>query len=368
MLIANLIKICKYERGLVFERGVFVRMLRPGWQLLPGWIFGTRVERVSIRDPWLQHPDLDVIARSGELDGEAEVLDLDDRQRAIVTIDGRIAAVLGSGLAAVWTVFQKVEVEIFDSAEIRLERPNLVSILEAPGSVALLEQVVVAAGSRTLLFLDGHLSEVLAPGVYAFWRGVAKVEAVAFDGREQTLDVAGQELMTADRVTLRLNASLAYRVVDPAKAALEVGDAGQALYRSSQLALREVVGSRTLDALLAEKVAVSSELVEELRVAALEYGVEVRSLGIRDLILPGEMKEILNRVVEARKAAEADVIRRQQETAAMRSQANTAKIYDSNPTLMRLRELEVLETVAEKADLKVVLGESGLKDRLVQLI
>ena len=91
-------------------------------------------------------------------------------------------------------------------------------------------------------------------------------------------------------------------------------------------------------------------------------------MGLRDVNLPGEMREILNRVTEARKAAEAALITRREETAASRSQANTARLYESNPTLMRLRELEVLERVTEKAKLSVVLGEGGLADRVVKLL
>jgi len=97
-------------------------------------------------------------------------------------------------------------------------------------------------------------------------------------------------------------------------------------------------------------------------------GLKVDKLGIRDIVLPGEMRELLNRVTEARAAAEASLITRREETAAMRSQANTARILDSNPTLMRLRELEVLERVAEASNLQVVLGETGLTDRLVKLL
>ena len=101
---------------------------------------------------------------------------------------------------------------------------------------------------------------------------------------------------------------------------------------------------------------------------APEFGLEVRSLGIRDIILPGEMKELMNKVTEARKAAEAGLITRREETAAARMQANTAKILESNPVLMKLRELEVLEKVAEKSNLTVVLGDGGLKDRVTKLL
>ena len=157
-------------------------------------------------------------------------------------------------------------------------------------------------------------------------------------------------------------------MADPLRAVTEVEDHLQALHRQAQLALRAVVGTRELDALLAEKDGVARQLEETLRSATAGFGLEVRAVGIRDVILPGDMKEILNRVTEARKAAEAALVTRREETAAMRSQANTARIFESNPTLMRLRELEVLEKVADKANLTVVLGEGGLADRLVKLL
>jgi regulator of protease activity HflC (stomatin/prohibitin superfamily) len=97
-------------------------------------------------------------------------------------------------------------------------------------------------------------------------------------------------------------------------------------------------------------------------------GLELISVGIRDVILPGEMKDLMNKVTEARKAAEAALITRREETAAMRAQANTARLLETTPLLMRLRELEVLEKVAHKANLTVVLGEGGLADRVVKLL
>ena len=110
------------------------------------------------------------------------------------------------------------------------------------------------------------------------------------------------------------------------------------------------------------------ELEAGLRARAAELGVEVVSLGIRDVILPGEMKELMNRVIEAQKAAEAALVTRREETAAMRSQANTARLIEQNPTLMRLRELETLEKVAEKGRLSVVVGEGGLAGRIVKMV
>ena len=154
----------------------------------------------------------------------------------------------------------------------------------------------------------------------------------------------------------------------PLKAVTTVEDYRQALYREAQLALRAIVGARTLEALLGEKDAVARDLDGALRARVAAIGLEVVSLGIRDVILPGEMKELMNKVIEAQKAAEAALITRREETAAMRSQANTARLLEQNPTLMRLRELEALEKVAEKGRLSVVVGEGGLAGRVVKLV
>ena len=186
--------------------------------------------------------------------------------------------------------------------------------------------------------------------------------------RAGILDLAGQEIVTADKVTLRMNAVATYRVADAHKALSAADDARQALYREAQLALRAVVGARGLDQFLADKDAVARELEGAVRQRMAVLGLEVISAGIRDVILPGDMKDLMNKVTEAKKAAEANLIVRREETAAMRSQANTAKLLEGNPTLMRLRELEVLERVAAGGKLNVVLGEKGLAERVVNLL
>jgi regulator of protease activity HflC (stomatin/prohibitin superfamily) len=134
------------------------------------------------------------------------------------------------------------------------------------------------------------------------------------------------------------------------------------------LALRAVIGSRELDQFLSDKEDVVQELSNLVRSRVEELGLKVDSLGIRDVILPGDMKDLMNRVTEAKKEAEANLISRREETAAMRSQANTAKLLDNNPVLMRLKELEVLEKIAATGHLNVVLGEQGLTDRVLKLL
>jgi regulator of protease activity HflC (stomatin/prohibitin superfamily) len=361
-------KIGKFERGLLFQENEFQVLLDPGRHWFFDPLFKIRVEKVSVREKQFMHKDLDVIARSGALKDIATVIDLKDHQRALVWIDDRFEVVLKPGLHAFWTVFHTVRVEVIDVREPRFQRDDLPVMAAARGAGEALDLFVVESGFAGLYFKNGEYAGTLKAGTHAFWKGVAKIKIHNVDLREQVCDVSGQEIMTADKVTLRLNAVATYRVTDPLKAISEVDDYRQALYRDAQLALRAVTGTRELDTLLAEKDAVAKELENILKNKAATLGLAVIALGIRDIILPGEMKDLMNKVTEARKAAEAALITRREETAAIRMQANTAKILETNPTLMRLRELEILEKVAVKSNLKVIVGEKGLGDRILKLL
>ena len=368
MIVMKRFKIRSYEMGLYFRDREFQGLLGTGTHWMFDPLHKVRVEIVSQRDPWLVHDKLDVIVKSAALKDCAVVLDLKDHERALVWIDGRFSHVLPSGLYAYWTGFKDVKVEIIDARNVRFEHDDFKVIVRSRTAQQVLDICSVERHHVGVLFQDGDYVETLLPGEYAFWKGAADARVVEIDMRETMADVSGQEIMTADKVTMRMNAVITYRVVDARKAVSSSDDVRQTLYREAQLALRAVVGARELDAFLADKDAVAQELVEAVRRRAGELGLEVVSVGIRDVILPGDMKDLMNKVTEARKAAEANLISRREETAAMRSQANTAKLLTDNPTLMRLRELEVLEKVASAGHLNVVLGEKGLADRVVNLL
>lgn len=361
-------KIRTYERGLVFRDGALERVLETGRHWLWDPLMNLRIDVVSVRGPWLVHNDLEVLVRSEALCDELQVIDLKDEQRALVWIDGRLTTVLKPGLYALWTVFHDVRVELLDASEARLQREDLNVLLEAEGARTAIATETVAQGQVGLLFVDGELRGALGPGRHAFWRDAGAVRVSVIDLRSQMLDISGQEIITADKVSLRINAVVTYRVADAEQAVTAVSDYSQSLYRDAQLALRSVIGTRELESLLADKTTVAAELEGLVVEKARGYGVEVQSLGIRDVILPGEMRGLLNKVTEAKKAAEAAVITRREETAAMRSQANTARLLEQSPTLMRLRELETLERVASDADLTVVMGEGGLTERVTKLL
>lgn len=164
------------------------------------------------------------------------------------------------------------------------------------------------------------------------------------------------------------NLAAEYRVVDPVLAVSSVKDFADALYRALQYAFRKTLGSLTLDQILEKKVTVDAEAAEKVRADMAAIGVEVSDIALKDVILPGEMREILNRVVAAQKEAEANVIRRREETNATRSLLNTARVMAENPVMLRLKELEALESIAGRVErLTVMNGTSGLMNDLVRL-
>lgn len=361
-------QIRSFEQGLMFRDGEFTRVLDAGvhWHFDP--LNKIRVFVVSRRDPWLAHEKLDLIIKSGLLRDRAAIVDLQDHQRGLVWIDNRFSVILPPGQYAYWLGQKDVRVEIIDTRGVRFDHDQFKVIVRSPLASRHLDICSVARDHVGVLFVEGRFVETLGPGEYAFWKGPADARIAEVDLRETMVDIGGQDIMTADKVTLRLNAVVTYQVVDARKAVTQTDDVRQALYREAQLVLRAVVGARELDAFLTDKDVVSREIDEALGRRAAELGLRVASTGIRDVILPGEMKDLMNKVTEAKKAAEANLIARREETAAIRSQANTAKLLQDNPTLMRLRELEVLEKIALANKLNIVLGEKGLADRVVNLL
>jgi len=359
----------QHERGLLFTNGDFTSMLAPGW-FTRLWPWPKRqVTVVNTQDLTLKHDLLPVIAKRLGEHPDLRFVRIRDGERALIWRDGTFAGFRGPGLYAFWVVDRELKVEVVQVADPRCEHAALTQLLNHAEQAQYLQLQEVPSGTVGLLIVNGKLMAELPPSRYAFWRGAGQVEVRSMDLREQLTDISGQEVLSADKVTLRLNAVVTWQVADARKVFATVADPVKALYRDAQLALRALIGGQDLDSLLsAGCAAVVNQLTDELRLRAEGYGVRVISLGLRDLILPGEMRVLLNKVTEARKAAEADFITRREETAAMRAQLNSARLIADNPVLMRLRELEVLEKVADKAKLTVVLGERGLADRVTNLL
>jgi regulator of protease activity HflC (stomatin/prohibitin superfamily) len=291
---------------------------------------------------------------------------------AIVNLDGRPVALLGPWQTRVfWKVATRVEVERIDVSGDRKVAPRHLVMVTRERNPQLMEHVI-ENHEAGLLYVEGRLVERLAPGRHAFWTAGRKIEVKHFDLRPQAVEITAQEMLTKDRIALRVTLTAFRRIVDPERVMAAVADVDGWLYRLVQFAIREAVAARTLDEVLSAKNALDAELRAFVRERIAETGLEVMELGVKDVILPGEIRELVNKVVEAERTAKANQIRRQEETAATRSLLNTAKLMEDNPLLLRLKELESIERLVEKVgriDLHAGEGQGfdALLDKLVRL-
>ncbi len=177
-----------------------------------------------------------------------------------------------------------------------------------------------------------------------------------------------QEILTADRVSLRMNLTCAYRIVDFRRFKIEIGDFNNQLHVLVQLAIREFVGKMRFDEILENKDKISEFLLQSLKNQEAELFIEVLSAGVKDIILPGEIREIMNTVLVAEKRAQANVITRREEVASTRSLLNTAKMMEDNPVLMKLKELEYLERIFEHVGAITLNNNSDVTTQLLSLI
>jgi regulator of protease activity HflC (stomatin/prohibitin superfamily) len=227
---------------------------------------------------------------------------------------------------------------------------------------------LVPEGHVGILYVDGELERMLESGFHAFFNVERAVAISTYDTRIQSLDVSGQEILTKDKVSVRVNVTATYKIADAHKAVMSAENPLDYLYKEVQFGLRGAVGTRTLDELLEDKTAIDRSVAEFLTERFADIGITVVGVGVKDIILPGDMKELLGKVVEAEKAAPANVIRRREETNATRSLLNTAKVMESNAVALRLKELETLEKITEKiGNISVYGGLDSVLNDLVRM-
>jgi len=359
------------ERGLVYRNRRFERLLEPGV-----YTFFDPLDRSVVTVHSLAKPeyvgDADVlIAQLGPgLSTHFVLADIGMQQVGLVSKNGKLEDVLAPGTRMLyWKGLVQVDVQTVSLADTLEVDDATVKRLRQLGLLAKVAVAVdVPVESAGLLFIDGKLVRTLDAGAYAFWNFQKNVFAEVIDLRVQSLEVSGQELLTKDKVSLRVNLAASMRVTDPVAARTKVAKYGDHLYRELQYGLRKAVSAKTLDELLGDKASLDADIFAYVRGQLGGLGIEVLGVGVKDVILPGEMKDILNGVVQAEKTAQANVIRRREEANATRSLLNTAKLIEESPVLMRLKELEALEKVTEKIDkLTVFGGLDGVMKQLVSL-
>lgn len=355
------------ERAFLYKNGIFQKMLSPGKQKV--WpSLGETAQKVTAEGK-IDFPgmNLPVLRRNAEFEKSIAVIEVPDERLAVHFVDGRITDVLKSGTYAYWNIFQENTFEIVDITD-----------PEAAGKLPVLymaympsnycTRIDISDGETGLLFYNGVFQRTLSAGQYFYWNYYTKVTVQTVDTRIQQLDVSGQEILTADKVSLRINFVCSFQVTDPVSIVSKLKDYKTQIYVLVQLMLREFTGKYRFDDLLRQKDSIGGLVLEKLREREREFFVTFSDAGVKDIILPGEIRDIMNTVLVAEKSAQASVITRREETAATKSLLDTAKLMDENTTLFKLKELEYLERVCDKVGSISVDGGGGILRSLRELI
>jgi len=393
------------ERALITKNGRFGGILAPGeYRLLTMPGVSLDVEKHNVRDLVFQSTWADYLAkeRPEVADRHFTRVETNDLQVAMVYVDSKLFKVM---LPAKRLLFWRGAAEVTAEVVNVIEEPEVpaqkLPALERLGRESLTEDAQDGHGAKRaagggeflsslsgtypsplrfalfclvdeakagLLYIDNRLTRTLSPGKYGFWAIAGSPRVDIVDLRRQTIEVPGQEILSRDKVSLRVNILAEYQVRDPVKAKQTITNFEAYFHRLLQLTFRQALGRKTLEEILAERTEVDESTAAVVRTEMNALGVEVGAIALKDIILPGEMREIMNQVVSAEKQAQANLIRRREETAATRSLLNTAKLLEDNPILVRLKELETLEKLVEKVDrLTVTNGFAGLLDNLIEI-
>jgi regulator of protease activity HflC (stomatin/prohibitin superfamily) len=242
---------------------------------------------------------------------------------------------------------------------------NIVNVFGSAAFAAALVTIVlyfirhpflVAEGYVGLLYHKGKFVKVLSAGRHIFWGRHYRMKAQ--DLRRTSLVVAGQEVLTADNVGLKLSLVLVYQVVDAVKAAHETQNWQGDLYNVAQLALRGVVGGVAVEALLNQRLEIGAQLLARVQVDAVKIGINVQSVEVKDVMFPAELKRAFAEVLKSKQESQAALERARGESASLRNLANAARLLEGNPALLNLRLMQSL-SAAQTAGNTLVLGMPG---------
>ncbi|EOI1353216.1 slipin family protein [Citrobacter amalonaticus] len=357
------ITIRKGQLGLLAKNGDYYQVLEAGEHRLP-WFNTPEVLVVNLDGSEVPEALANYLRRFQPdwVTRYALAVDLNDSEAGALYMNEVLQEILPPSTRRLyWRADDALKLVRMDTRQVQVPAEVMNAVLQPRRSGAVkgrdvMLTVQVPAWHAGVLKIDGETQALLPPGLTAYWKVNHLVDAEVVDTRLQVLEVGGQEILTKDKVNLRLNLAANWRYSDVLQAFAQLTKPLDHLYRELQFALREAVGTRTLDELLEDKQVIDDVVSAQVKDRMVPYGIDVASLGVKDIVLPGDMKTILSRLVEAEKSAQANVIRRREETAATRSLLNTAKVMENNPVALRLKELETLERVAERIDKISVFG------------
>ena len=353
--LARILHVCHIkedERGLLFAYDIFQKMLPPGVHAYLGKSY--RIEIVSTHDvfPPKQY-NLEIFLKDSTMSEALSVLEVPDgsialhyqeyapdasnqNRRFIQGLpNGRYAFWKGAGISANTFTIISVQ-EPLVSADVPL---YVFSTMRND----LFQRFEVKDFEKGQLYYNGKFIRLLDGGAYYFWNNGVRVEVICVDTRLQHLTLQGQELLTLDKVNIRIQCVCRYKISDYERIGREIRDYQEQIHVLFQLALRDYVGATRLDDLLENKEQLAACLLRYLKEKEAECFVTFLDAGVKDIILPGAIRDLMQVVIKAEKQAQANVITRREEVASTRSLLNTAKLLDENQTLMRLKEMEYQE-------------------------
>ncbi|MGH1344050.1 MAG: slipin family protein [Nannocystales bacterium] len=348
----------EHQRALVYENGVLTRFLGPGRHRVRRWFAEVDVQTIPASQKVTElQPGMERVLPSED----ARMLEVAAHELALISHRGAPLRIVGPGEWVLWQFAGRIDADIVDLRPLHVEVPS-----RFWGHLSgIVRTLVVAPWQRAVVFADGELVEALAEGSYMLSTFDRTVETIVLDTREQELHVSGQELITADKATLRLSLVCKYRITDPVLAVKSTAVLHDALYAEVQLAARTAVAGSSVDELLEQRGEIAARMTADVTHRVEAWGVRLARLDIKDVVLPGDMKALLNQVIEAEKRAAAQNILRREETAATRSLANTARLLENNPVLLRLKELELFKEMAERIpNLSVVVSPADVQRQL----
>ncbi|MCM1055956.1 MAG: slipin family protein [Bacteroides sp.] len=353
------------EKGILYKNGKFAAILDAGKY----HIFGDNtVEPVSIFQALVPTGcTLDSIMETSAGKEKLTLIEVADNEICMHYLDGNFREVFTAGRYGFWKEGGKHEFR-----KINIDNPDLTyaftTAVVQKISDKLYTEINVGPHETARLYFDNKYMGMLEPGKYYFWNGNINVTAEHEDMRTRQLSVTGQEILTADKVALRLNFTMFYKVTDARRVADVAVSLNDYLYSLCQLTLREYVSKYNTDEILENRDKISDEVIAALRDKTARSYIDISSAGIKDIILPGEISDIMNSVLAAEKRAQANVVTRREEVASTRSLLNTAKLMDENATLRKLKELEYIERICEHVSEINVNGGKGLLAELSALL
>ncbi|WP_316751661.1 slipin family protein [Pedobacter gandavensis] len=349
--------------GLVYRKKEFKRVLTTGNHWLG---FGESVMTYDMAKTFFAS-ELDVLLLNKDFEELVTTVEVADNELVLVYQNKNFMQVLTAGKYAFWKGLNKYSFVTanLDNYEIAADIDK--NTIEKSKLSAHIRVFKVENYEKGLLIVDGNCEKIMEPGNYIFWKNRTVIHVLKTDMRQLNMEIIGQEILTKDKAQLRINFSTQYKVTDLMKALLENKEFDKQLYISIQLGLREVVGKMTFDELMENKHKISEAILNSCAGKAEGLGAKLLDCGVKDIILPGDIKEIMNQVLIAEKRAQANLITRREETASTRSLLNTAKLMEDNVMLYKLKEMEYVEKIAEKINTISLSGSGQIVDQLKQI-